>query len=256
MKGILYSKPITWVKRQVGKLILTNFTGNIIRKVLNNKIPYRNTIIQTNYPQIEGSIVASLYLGSYESGEARFINSYLRPDLPVVELGSSIGVVSTQICKKTSQKVYLLEANSDLIPIIKTNLSNNNVSNYELVNYAISYNKDGIYFVKGNNNTTGRVTNENLPGAVEISGYTFGQILHQFNIEGAYTLVCDIEGMELEIIKNDKDALSRCKQLIIELHETSLDGHRYSCDNLKSMLLDQGFSLKDTHGGNFVFERE
>jgi|GEM_PF-941206 len=255
MKGIYYSKPATWLKRNIGKLILTDFTGNIIRKVLNNKIPYRNSIIQTNFPQVNGSTIASLYLGSYESGEARFINKYLRTDLPVLELGSSIGVVSTQIGKKTNQKLFLLEVNTDLIPIIETNLSHNNITNYELVNSAISYNQDAIYFVRGHKNTTGKVTSEPQPGAIKIEGFTLESVLKQFNVNGKYVLVCDIEGMELEIIKNDEKSLNNCSQLIIELHETSLNGHRYSADNLKKMLLKQGFELIDSHGNNHVFHR-
>lgn len=255
MKGIVYSKPATFIKQWVGKLILTNFTGSVIRKVLKNKIPYRNSIIHTDYPEIESSVVAALYLGSYESGEARFINQYMVSDLPVVELGSSIGVVSTQIGKKTGQKIHLLEVNSDLIPIIETNLSTNNISNYTLVNAAISYDDQDIYFVKGTTNTTGRVTTDQQQGAIKMDKITLGQLLEQSKIKDKYVLVCDIEGMEIELIECDKSALQQCKQLIIELHDTQFNGHSVSREQLKNKLLDQGFTIKDSHGSNYVFER-
>lgn len=71
------------------------------------------------------SAIKALANGAYESEERYFVDSYVKCDVPVVELGGSYGVVSRQIAKRLrGHKAHIIvEAIPDLVPIIEKNIS-------------------------------------------------------------------------------------------------------------------------------------
>lgn len=60
--------------------------------------------VNLNFIEIADKIKFLILLGLCEKQEIKFIKSYLPSNLPVIELGSSIGVVSNVIQKKNFTK--------------------------------------------------------------------------------------------------------------------------------------------------------
>jgi FkbM family methyltransferase len=85
------------------------------------------------------SILAKLADGSYEADEARSADRCVRPGFRVLELGAGIGYV-TAICARRAgaQNVLSVEANPDLLPVIRNNLVSNGLSGVTLIHGAVT----------------------------------------------------------------------------------------------------------------------
>jgi hypothetical protein len=111
-------------------------------------------------------------------------------------------------------------------------------------------------FVAGKSNTSGKVkVADGDEDTVQVSTTTISQILSENSVD-EYCLVSDIEGAEAGIAFSDVQALVRCRQIIIELHETMYKNRALSVDDLSQAFEDlHGFSLRARYGRVHMFER-
>ena len=254
MSKLLYAKPVVALKRLAIQMLTSEPVGWLIRTVLNNKIPHYSRVVYTDNPQVRSKMVGYLFFKAYESAEIRYINKYLLKEYPVVELGSSLGVVAMQVTAKTAQPVYSVEANPELIPVIQQNLQGNQIRNCQVFNHIIANSTEQFYFVPGKINTGGYITVEPGKAGIPVPAVSLSDFLKARNLD-TYILVCDIEGAEIFIFKEDAAALQNCRQLIIELHETSYQGKTYEVKDLVQLIEALGFRCVEGYGGNYVFER-
>ena len=252
--NLLYSKPIIALKKIAVDIIASNFVGWTIRRIYNNAIPHNDKKVYTDNDSITNKIVSYIFFNVYESSEIRYINQYLNTNYPVVELGSSLGIVAMQIASKTAQQIYSVEANPNLIPIIKNNLKKNNIKNCSVNNYIIANSEQQFFFEPGNDNTTGYISTNRSEKSIAIESVSLSNFLQQNHIS-QYVLICDIEGAEIFIVKEDPNSLDNCRQIIIELHDTTYQNRRFSIDELALMIKQLGFNEKAAYAGNVVFER-
>ncbi len=250
------------MKKIIFKILCNNFTGTIISVIFNYNIPnikYGWKRFKTPRSYCNNTVRAMIFWGFYEGAEMRLVKSHLNKDLPIIELGSSLGVVSAIVNQHISDsiKYTCIEANPYLEDYIKFNLQKHNPtkSNYTIINAAIAYNTTGtIQMNISNNNTESslvKITDENNVELVTVPTIN----LNTFATE-PYTLICDIEGAEIEVFKNDEIALKQCKNLLIELHETSYDNKSYSVKDLQNIIVNQlGFSLVIADGNVFYYKK-
>ena len=98
-----------------------------------------------------------------------------------------------------------------------------------------------------NDNTTSHISENDESGTLVATIQ-----LNSITPEKPYTLVCDIEGAEVALLKEDKKALKNCVQLFIELHETTYNGRFYSYEDLINLLIMNGFIFR-SRDGNVIF---
>src|SRR6185437_3344965 len=98
------------LKKIISNLLCNGAVGKLIYKLSAGKIPslrylpYRFVVPrQYSMPAIH----ASIFWGFYESAEIRLINKFLNPDLPVIELGGSLGIISSFILNKLNSNTSL-----------------------------------------------------------------------------------------------------------------------------------------------------
>lgn len=249
------------LKKIIAGLLCSPFIGKVIVVLFNKKIPsLRNFEYRFSVPVHHSSpiIHASIFWGIYESAEIRLIKKYLRSDLPVIELGASLGIVSSFIIKQLKRGVSLkvVEANPNLITTIHSNLERHNVSNvqYEIINKALGYSDNYIHMQLSSDNTASHVVRSEKPVGdfVKVACVRLSTLISLH----PYTLVCDIEGSEIEIIMNDDEALKKCTQLFIELHDTTYKGVFYKSIELKGLLEQRGFICQKKDGNVYYFERQ
>ena len=73
---------------------------------------------------------------------------------------------------------------------------------------------------------------------------------------GNYALIADIEGAEAGLFSHDLQALSGCKKVIIELHDTSYNGEKYLVEDLITLIENStAMVLRDRYGSVCMFER-
>jgi FkbM family methyltransferase len=249
------------LKRFAARIMCHRWVGQAISLRYRDRIPCHGSVIDTSLGEIRPEVKASLWWGIYESAEARFVNQFLRSDLDVVELGSSLGVVSSLIARKLqpARRLICVEANHHLLATIQNNVSRNSKVSVQVVHGAVSYpdEKSGkVTFVLGKDNTESHLAGAEFADAfLLVPAFTLERILNEHQVV-EYALVSDIEGAEVGIIESGRGTLANCKQLIIELHDIIWQGHRFRVADMKQRLIEvHGFQLQAQHGPVYVFSK-
>jgi FkbM family methyltransferase len=242
------------VKRFIVLLLVNPCSGFFLSFFKGSKISFKGVLIEKkalNYTQI-----AALTFNLYESKEILFLNKYLRKDLPCIELGSSIGIVSCQIAKLNANKKIFVEANPNLINTIHSNLSLNKFENYDVINAALAYGESKtVSFNFGSSNLTGSIQQKNK-SATEVQKISINDILKQHPEIKFFTLVMDIEGAELDLIENEPENLVNCKQIIAEFHDVTFNGKKVIFSEIKEKYIKHDFKLVEEYHNRYVFEKE
>lgn len=249
------------IKNIVASLICSDFVGSCLASIYANHIPawrYGRFTYDCSSENILNSVKASIFWGIYESAEVRFVREYLRSDLDVIELGASIGVVTTHILRKigNGNKCIALEANPNLMETLKSNLEiNNNGKNYHIINKAVNYNAEAeINFFLERDNVHSSI-NKSTGKFVKVKSAKLSDILELYKID-SYALVCDIEGTEIEILLNDNELLLKCEQLIIELHDTYYQGSKYNVESMVKLITENvGLTNITNYGTVYYFKK-
>lgn len=231
--------------------ILLNCIGGVFRIVYNNKIPYKSLLINTKSPLVNNKTVALIYFGKYEKDELEFVLKYLPKELPIVELGTSLGFVALNALKQTNNKIICLEANKKLIPLIEECFELNLVDpdKYQLLNCALSHKKETLYFSDRGSNELGKLVeySENV-----IQGMPLEEVTRLIS-EEEFVLISDIEGSEINFLQAESAALDKCKIMIIELHDTEFEGRKYTINELVAMVIAKSFELIEQSNNTYVF---
>lgn len=196
--------------RVLGRLL--ELTGNVSR-LDGCRFPLTSPLIST-------ALKSRYLLNRYERPERDAVRRFLDPAVPVVELGAATGVVACVTGKRLThpENHVVVEANPELIPLLRANRDLNGCS-FTIVNKALGYGSGEIAFYTNHNDkfmsgSVRRVTDTKL----SVPTVTLAELLALRGFERA-TLICDIEGAELDLVEHERDLLSkRIVQLIIEMH--------------------------------------
>ena len=217
-------------------------------------------------PKVTNQVKASIFWGFYEGAEMRFVRKYLPKNLDVVELGGSIGVISSLIGKTMGpgKRLHVVEADDKLIPSIRINVSLNNPDvDFGVIHGAISYTHSGAEtttrFYSSEHNTGGNKYGSHNGAkeqfAIDVPVLSLSEVLIRQGVD-RFSLVSDIEGAEAEILNHDSGSLAKCDFMVIELHDTESEGHCIRIQEMLSSLKKLGFRELDSDGAAvFVLAR-
>ncbi len=198
----------------------------------------------------------ALVSGEYESSERQMIKQYLDPESPIIELGGGLGVITcvANSLLKRPRKHIVVEASSDSVLTIKANVARNNCE-IEIVNAAIAYGSTSVTFWVNSNlpysNSLAQLHNSSKQ--ITVPAITLETLFKQHPLTGC-TLLCDIEGGEYEMVKNELSLISEhVSCIIIETHPR-LKGQAQTEDMLAA-LVSGGFQIRDTANDVYVLTR-
>src|SRR5215212_6700577 len=118
-------------------------------------VEWRGNIVQADglrfsvaHPAITRGVKGLFLLNRYERPEREALKTCIDPTLPVIELGASIGVISCLTNKRLldSSRHVVVEANPDLIPLLKTNREHNRCR-FKVLHAALSYSANEVEFL-------------------------------------------------------------------------------------------------------------
>ncbi len=249
-------------KRNIFRVLYRASIGRLIAWAFHDEIPCLGCIIETASPLVKPRIKAKLFLRGYEYHEIKLVQKYLQPDRDVIDLGSSLGVVSAQIGRRLNpdQRLICVEANPHLADLIRANVGRNAPHvQLDIVSMAVDYPPDGRSLVElalGIDNLVAHIVEEVVvPDGIFVPTVSLSRVLQQYHI-GAYTLVSDIEGSEVGLLEMDSAALTNCRQVIIELHPIIRHGRVVLIDEVRADLEERlGFRQIARRGSVFVFEK-
>ena len=192
-----------------------------------------------------------LLSGKHEKPERTLIRRYLDPELALIELGGALGVVSCIANRllRHPERHVVVEANPALVPLLVSNRSRNRCR-FAVLNRAVAYRQRVARFHVNANVLASSVGVPDEHG-VDVPATTLQQILEQHDF-GRCTLICDIEGAEVELVRHESSVLSaHVKTLIMEVHDR-LVGPEVS-NHMLQTLNDVGFRVLDRAWDSFAF---
>lgn len=157
-----------------------------------------------------------LEVGLHEAGEIVLARQYVGTELPVVELGGGIGVVSCIVNRRLirPEDHVVVEANPDLIPTLEVNRRLNRCG-FRIRNVALAYGGEEAAlaidsFVTSRIGGVGR--------HARVSTVTLASLLEESKFE-RINLIVDIEGAEVDLVEREGQLLARrARTLIVETH--------------------------------------
>lgn len=240
------------IKRIIVNIITNPIVGFILSFFYKKEIIFQNTLIDVKTLSYKN--LASLYFNLYESKEVLMVSKFLNSENNVVELGSSIGIVSAQILKNNNGKKIFIEANPHLIPLLKINIAlnqNKSQSDVTIENYVINNENKPVFFMQEKDNLTGKMSFNEHKDSIKVEGINLSTLLEKHNVS-SYSLVMDIEGSELDLIKLDSTAFKNCKQILAEFHDTKNNKYQKIID----MYTDFGFKIKYQYHNRVFMEKD
>jgi FkbM family methyltransferase len=195
---------------------------------------------------VDESMRAQLFTNNYEAEERRAVARYLRRDLPVVELGGSMGVVACVTNRLLiNKKAHLVvEANPLAIPHLELNRKLNHCK-FEIVNRAIAYGVDSVTFRPSSSLCGNSITADGDLPPVTVETVQLGELVRTRDFR-RFNLVCDIEGLEYDLVCQESEVLKMADTIIMETH-----ARYFGEDKLRFMmskLRDLGFNLVEETG--------
>jgi FkbM family methyltransferase len=200
------------------------------------------------------NLFARFASNSYEKCEDIFLRKICNDKQYVLELGSGLGY-ATSIMATMCKHVIAVEANPELELSLQKTIQANGFQNVTYVNKFISNTKKDIKFntydlvVAG---SADRMDNAAQWGKTK-KEYTL-QCIHIDNIPNIHlvnTLVLDIEGGELNFLKENLKFLQQCDTALIELHESMM--FRGFVKQCLKVLKDSKFVLKENFKNKFIY---
>jgi len=205
---------------------------------------------------------AMIRFGFYEKAEIQFVKRYLPPACDIVELGASLGVVSAHIGAKmdSSRMLLSVEANPNLAVAWHNSMADRS-GNARLVHVAVGPESGGqatFWVTPDPLCSRSGPTGPSSARSIQVQENTLSGLLQEHGVLDTFALVADIEGAEAAFIMGpDQGALSRCVEMVIELHDTELDGVWYSWRDLRTALLSiHGFRVQAERGPVLALARD
>jgi FkbM family methyltransferase len=202
---------------------------------------------------IHGDSRIAMLDNSYELPERRAVSRYLRRDLPVIELGGSIGVVAcvTNRLLKDQTAHLVVEANPLAIPYLERNKQLNRCQ-FEIMNRAVAYGSDTVTFRPSSDMCGNSVTAQGDEEPVTVPAAQLGDLVRHRGFS-RFNLVCDIEGMEHDLVANESDVLKSADTIIMETHARLIGTDRNS--SMMARLQELGFRIVEENGFVVVLQK-
>jgi FkbM family methyltransferase len=198
-----------------------------------------------------------LMQGRYEESERKLVEKYLDPNLPVVELGGSIGVISALIGSRLEDGVphRIVEANPAVVDICRQNATSaRKPGSTTVVNAAIAYDVEEVTFHASANVHMSKVA-DGPEGNVSVTTTSLVEQVEAIGAKEGYTLVADIEGMEYEMFEREASALSGCRLAIVEIHPEAFEMAGKQVGDFCGLVRKAGFRHLETIDNTIAFEK-
>ena len=237
--------------------------GGVV-ELLGNKVRMDGLTYSVATPQITRGHKSTLAFGLHEMEERELVRRWVPSDIPVLELGGGLGVVSCLTNHKLANRAkhIVVEANPLMATALDRNRDLNNCA-FRVVNKAIAYDCDHVDLNIFDEFVGSSVKNIEIykttlgsalqGGKVSIQTTTVNKLLDEFDFPEA-GIVCDIEGAELDVVEREFGALGpRIRFFLAEMHPAILG--QVTVDRLLRRLSDLGFTMKQQIGDSVYLSR-
>lgn len=197
------------------------------------------------------TILGQLDALSYEAKEARYIQAYLPAGVDVLELGASLGIVSSIILGRRPARLISYEAVGPLVDVARKVVAHNHPeAPWELVHCAIAgEGVDEVSFDWSPEYTQGgSVVDGPSAARIRVPAESLARVIARHRLPETAWLVMDIEGMEWEVAKRQAAALRHFAGVIVECHDVREDDRVIPHSEVVRQLAKAGFLIAARRG--------
>jgi FkbM family methyltransferase len=226
--------------------------GWVVERLLGDRVRIDGLAFSTASPLIARSQKGEMLFGRHEAEERRMLGRWLPPELPVVEFGGGIGVVSCLANRRLArpEQHVVVEANPGIIPVLERNRDLNGCR-FRVVNKALAYDAESVAF-----SVHPRFTASRIGGAgatVDVAATSLERVIAAAGFDRV-SLICDVEGAEAALVERELETIrGRVRTLLVEIHPAIIGAEATS--RLIGALEASGFVLRDHFGINWAFAR-
>lgn len=199
------------------------------------KIPFVPSIIT---PKIE----RPMRNNRYEGGECKTLRDVLKPGDRVLELGAGVGLCSAVAGAQPGvERVIAVEANPELLPLIRETHKLNDIGNVEVLNGVVTTtdSKKIDFYIRHNFWASSmEPDSREYVRKEKLTSYNIHKLIKDLN---PTVIVCDIEGGELGLF--DEADLSGVRELVLETHPKVYGEEGMA--RILGMLAAKGFAVSD-----------
>ena len=217
-----------------------------------NRFKIDDLVFGLDHPTIRTASKSQFLFHLYEEPEIALVKKYVQPDVPIIELGGCIGVVSCVANRRLANpsEHVVLEANPAVLDLLKANRDRNGC-HFRVEHAALGYASATVEFYINSGFMSGssfRKTEQKIA----VPAITLAQLAAQSQF-ARFNLLADIEGAEIDLVEHESDFLSKhVQRIMLETHphivgEAAVNG---MIDRLKSV----GFAVLDQTGLQLVME--
>jgi FkbM family methyltransferase len=245
------------VRTACAQAVMTRPVVRIVEPLTRRRVRHMGVTIRTDALRFEAWTRVGLFWSLYERHGCLYIRRYLKDSPFVVELGAGLGVSSAHIATGLARggTLVCVEANPDFLPSIRCNLGpplRRSGANATVINAAVGVsNGCGVLNLRANPFAS-YVSRTADPGSIRTTTVHIRSLesIVEEHQPRAFDLVSDIEGAEAQLIMgDDPTGLEHCRRMIIELHESAVDGRRLSPDDLlRALRIRWGFRVLAQNG--------
>ncbi|MBZ0181892.1 MAG: FkbM family methyltransferase [Melioribacteraceae bacterium] len=136
------------------------------------------------------------------------------PNPIIIDAGSNIGISILYFVENyKSSKIIGFEADNKIFEILKSNIEQNRINKVELINKAVWIHNEGVYFSSEGADGSAIVSDKNSSNVASIKLSSFLMTFSKIDL-----LKIDIEGAEIDVIKDCENSLLMVDNLFIEYH--------------------------------------
>jgi FkbM family methyltransferase len=204
------------------------------------------------------NILGQLDALSYEAKEARYIQAHLPAGAEVLELGASLGIVSSIILGRRPSRLISYEAVGPLTEIARQVVAHNHpAAPWTLVHCAIA--GEGVAEVSFDwspaHTQGGSVASKPAKTHLRVPAESLASAIARHHLSTEAWLVMDIEGMEWPIARQQAAALRHFAGMIVECHDVREGDRVIPHEEVVAELAKAGFDIIARRGQVSVLRR-
>lgn len=214
-----------------------------------------NYVVPENFDSITKFLMR---FNIYEKKERSLLNDMF-DDTDVIEAGAGVGLISMYIKKKIDKKkLIMVEPNTKMNEIIINNFLINNFKKEDIniLNYGLSNTeRQNVIFQKFESDMANTISNETLDYNLKkqntetIETISINSIVKKYNLK-KFQLILDIEGEEVNVIKNNNEWIDNCNCILLENHLPKI-----KLNELNNYIINKGFKIVQKKENVFLFKK-
>ena len=217
-----------------------------------NRFKIDDLVFGLDHPTIRTASKSQFLFNLYEQPEIALVKKYVQPDIPIIELGGCIGVVSCVANRRLANpsEHVVLEANPAVLDLLKANRDRNGC-HFRVEHAALGYASANVEFYINSGFMSGSSFRK-TEKKIAVPAITLAQLAERSQF-ARFNLLADIEGAEIDLVEHESNVLAKhVQRILLETHPHIVG--KVAVNEMIDRLRSVGFVVLEQTGLQLVME--